>query len=118
MVNYHQSLFDKLKTSFPDIRVEYELFVDSSTPLPCITYMGANNMSYLKGDTLQFSNLSYYIKVWGNSLSETLPIMERVDDKMREWCFTRESSNELSFNTNICLISLYSGIGFEKETEN
>ena len=44
--------------------------------------------------------------------------MEHVDSLMKELGFTRESSNELSFNTKICLISLYSGIGFEKETEN
>ena len=118
MVNYHSSLFTELKTSFPNIQVEYELFVDSSTPLPCITYCGANDISYLEGDTLRYSNVSYYVKVWGNSLSETLPIMEHVDSLMKELGFTRESYNELSFNTQICLISLYSGIGFEKETEN
>jgi len=118
MVNYHNSLYNELKTSFPNVEVKYELFVDSSTSLPCITYCGASNISYLTGDTLSFSNVSYYVKVWGNSLAETLPIMEDVDDKMKELGFVRESYNELSFNTQICLISLYRGIGYEIEMEN
>lgn len=44
--------------------------------------------------------------------------MEHVDSLMKELGFTRESYNELSFNTQICLISLYRGVGYEKETEN
>lgn len=117
MVNYHQGLFSELQ-SLLSIPVEYELFVDSATTLPCVTYCGANNSSFLEGDTLRFSRVSYYIKVWGNSLSETLPYMEIIDDKMKTLGFERESYNELSSGTQICLISLYSGIGYEIEMEN
>jgi hypothetical protein len=79
--------------------VYYELFVDSSTNTPCITYIESNNSSYLEGDNLLYSNLSYNIKVWGNDLATLIPIVDKIGDIMRKQGFTRVSYNELSFNS-------------------
>ena len=47
MIDYKPTLKKQLeKTGLP---VYYELFVDRSTPTPCITYMEKNNVAELEG---------------------------------------------------------------------
>lgn len=41
----------------------YELFVDSKTPLPCITYLEAGNSDNLTGDTLGYSDITFNVKI-------------------------------------------------------
>lgn len=112
MIDYKPILKEKLEeTGLP---VYYELFVDSSTETPCITYIETNNSSYLEGDNLFYSNLSYNIKLWGNGLSTLIPKVADIDDIMREQGFRRISYNELAYGTQLEIILTYSAVGYEK----
>lgn len=112
MIDYKPTLKQELEKS--GLPVYYELFVDSSTNTPCITYIESNNSSYLEGDNLLYSNLSYNIKVWGNDLATLIPIVDKIGDIMRKQGFTRVSYNELSFNSQLELIMIYSAVGWER----
>ena len=41
----------------------YELIVDSSIKLPCITYLEMGNSDDLTGDTLGYSNITMNVKI-------------------------------------------------------
>ena len=112
MIDYKPTLKQELEKA--GLPVYYELFVDSSTNTPCITYIESNNSSYLEGDNLLYSNLSYNIKVWGNDLATLIPIANKVSNIMREQGFKRVSYNELSFNGQIELILIYDAVGWER----
>ena len=105
MIDYKPTLKQELEKA--GVPVYYELFVDSSTETPCVTYIENNNSSYLEGDNLFYSNLSYNIKIWGNDLATLIPIANKVG-------FKRISYNELSFNGQIELILIYDAVGWEQ----
>lgn len=113
MIDYKPSLVKELqKCGLP---VYYELFVDSSTKLPCLTYIETNNSSHLEGDNLFYSNLSYNIKLWGDNLKQISPTVDKVNDIMRQLGFTRTAYNELAVGAQLCLILSYSSIGWERK---
>ena len=55
MIDYKPTLKSNLETL--GLPVYYELFVNGSTPTPCITYIEAGNYADLEGDTLLYSRL-------------------------------------------------------------
>lgn len=113
MLDYDKTLSDKLETI--GIPVYYEDIVDSSVETPCITYFPASNTDYLVGDTLFYSRIEYYVKVWGHFKKELMPYMEQLATLMRELGFRRESYHELASDTQLCLVALYRATGYEKE---
>lgn len=112
MIDYKPTLKQELEKA--GVPVYYELFVDSSTKTPCVTYIESNNSSYLEGDNLFYSNLSYNIKIWGNDLAILIPIANKVSNIMHAQGFKRISYNELSFNGQIELILIYDAVGWER----
>ena len=112
MIDYKPTLKQELEKA--GVPVYYELFVDSSTKTPCVTYIESNNSSYLEGDNLFYSNLSYNIKVWGNDLATLVQIANKINDIMSEQGFKRISYNELSFNGQIELMLIYDAVGWER----
>lgn len=111
MLDYKPTLVEELsKTGLP---VYYELICDSDTETPCITYQECANSSYLEGDTLGYSNISYYIKLWGNDLSVLSPYAQSISETMRKLGFERDSYNELWYNQSVCMIFLFSATGYE-----
>ena len=52
MIDYKPTLKSNLETL--GLPVYYELFVNGSTPTPCITYIEAGNYADLEGDTLLY----------------------------------------------------------------
>lgn len=94
--------------------VYYELFVDSSTETPCITYIENNNVATLEGDDLFYSRVSYNIKLWGNDLATLMPKTAEIDDVMRKQGFKRTSFNELSVGTQLELIMGYEATAYER----
>lgn len=112
MIDYKPTLIAELeKIGLP---VYYELMCDSDTETPCITYQESENADYITGNTVGYSNLSYYIKLWGNDLSVLAPYAQAISEKMRSLGFTRGSYNELWYNQQICMIMLFSATGVEK----
>lgn len=110
MYNYKPILVQRLNQILPTY---YELFVDSKTPTPCITYIEANNSTDVDGDTLRYSRIVYLVKVWGKDLATLTPYLEQVDSAMFEAGFHRVSYNELSYNNQLCLIGRYEARALE-----
>lgn len=94
------------------IPVQYELFCDKTTK-PCITYQESNNYDMYIGDTLGYSVIRYTVKLWGDNLSTLMTYAESVDEKLKAIGYKRISANELTADTQICLIYMYEGIGQE-----
>ena len=92
----------------------YELFVDSNTSLPCITYRITNNTESVTTKEAGVSDITCTVKVWGNSINDLTAYASQIDDAMRSLGFTRYNYNELSTDTQICLIMGYEGRAFEK----
>jgi len=95
----------------------YELIVDSSVKLPCITYLEIGNSDNLVGDTLGYSDITMNIKIWSNTVSDIATYMPQVDKALRDIGYKRISSNELVMGTQICKILTYQGLGLEEFTE-
>ena len=95
----------------------YELIVDSSTELPCITYLEMDNSDDLTGDTLGYSNITFNVKVWANSVDDAMLYGPQIDTAMRDIGYSRIASNELILGTQICKILTYQGLGIEEFTE-
>ena len=111
MIDYKPILVTQLKTIA--LPVYYEMFVDSSTPIPCITYIETQNDSLIEGDKLGYSTLSYQIKVWGNSVATLEEYAAVIDSKMRELGFIRSNANELWIDGLGQKILKYSAIAHE-----
>lgn len=110
MYNYKPILVENLDNILPTY---YELFVDSKTPTPCITYIEANNSTELDGETMRYSRIAYLVKVWGNDLAQLIPYFEQVDNALFQAGFHRVSYNELSYNNQLCLIGRYEARALE-----
>ncbi len=111
MLNYKETLVAELNTILPTY---YELFCDSSTETPCITYIENNNYSLLEGDTMRYSRLSYILKIWGNDIGVLSQYAVLLDEKMRQLGFNRISANELVVDTQCQKIFIYEATGREK----
>ena len=99
MIDYKTTLIRELDTILPTY---YELFVDSETPIPCITIMESNNSAEDEGDTIRFSRISYNIKIWADDLEIISQKGQELDNKMFEMGWERLSYNELWFDSSKC----------------
>jgi hypothetical protein len=92
----------------------YELFCDSKTQMPCITYIENNNYSEQTGDTLGYSSIEYTIKVWATEITDIELYSAQADKAMREMGFKRISANELTVENQIERVLTYSALGLEQ----
>lgn len=105
MLDFKKEIVQALEPILP---VYYEYFADSSTPKPCITYREAmNNEDKVRGTKIKWSNIGYYIKVWGDSISEITEYCEEIDKALSPLDYTRTSSNELQVGQQICKVMRY-----------
>lgn len=111
MIDYKPTVVTALKTI--GLPVYYEMFVDSSTPIPCITYIETSNTDSLVGDTLEYSNLVIQVKVWAEDVKtlETNAIL--IDSKMKELGFRREFGTQLFVKQLGQYVLRYRAIGFK-----
>lgn len=94
MVDVTNEVCTKLETI--GIPVQLELFLDSETPIPCITYREANNNYVIRGNTsLEYSKITYHIKVWADLEADLVSYGKQVDDLMRQMGFKRTNITEL-----------------------
>lgn len=110
MVNGKLDLVNRLKTIAP---VEYELFVTTDTPIPCITYYENGNDDNLVGDTLGYSNIRYTVKIWSHSVEELTELSAKVANEMRLLGYRRLSSFEQRSTNLLCCNQIYRGLGCE-----
>ena len=100
MINLHKTIVSNLKEILP---CHYEMILHSDIKTPCISYMQLDNPTMAKGDTLEYSTLTYQIKIWANNLSEIQENAIKIDNKMRALGFKRLNSREL-FDKNSTMI--------------
>lgn len=94
--------------------VYYEMFINTSTPTPCITYLELSNSDTLGGDTLEYSSISMQIKVWATEVSLITEKGIIIDGVMKELGFKREFSTEMSHGGMIQKVLRYRATGFKK----
>lgn len=111
MIDYKTTLKAQLESL--GLPVYYELFCDSSTETPCITYIESNNASTTEGDTLYYSRVSFTIKLWGNDIAVLSGYATSLDTLMRSLGFARTSANELVVDTQIEKIFDYEASALE-----
>lgn len=110
MYNYNKELVAQLDTILPTY---YELFVDSTTETPCITYLELNNIADREGQTLRYSTLDYRIKIWGTADQDIYPYASLLDAKMFELGFKRRAYNEMWVDQMCYLIFTYEAMALE-----
>lgn len=113
MINYHKELVSALNKVLP---THYEMKLTPNTKTPCISYMETNNYSSSTGDTIGYSNITYTVKVWANSIEQIQSYALQVDAVLRPIGFKRISSGELYDNatTMIQKIITYECIALEE----
>lgn len=111
MIDYKPTLVAALETL--GLPVYYELFVDSATATPCITYMEQNDQAYMEADNLRYSYKTFRIKLWGDDLAQLSTTMTALDSLMFSLGFKRNNYNELWYNEQICMILDYQGLAKE-----
>jgi hypothetical protein len=114
MLSIKQQLVSTLNKILPTY---YEMFLDNAKT-PCITYMEDNNSDSLVGDTLSYSDISFYIKVWSTKVEEIDKYSALVDTALKKLGFKRQAANELVQDNLICKVLNYQGIGYELEENN
>lgn len=92
MVNYHGTLKAALATILPTY---YESFLNGQIQTPCLSYYEVNNYDTNVGDTINYSRVSFIVKVWSNKVSDLQTYALQVDLKMKELGYKRVSANEL-----------------------
>lgn len=75
--------------------------------------MDRNNASDKEGNTLRYSKLSYYIKVWGNDIGVVETAAASIDDTMIEEGFVRTMTDTIIKNTEICKIMSFESRALE-----
>ena len=110
MFDYKPELVRQLDTILP---THYELFVDSNTKTPCLTYLELSNIAEQEGDTLRYSTLTFRIKIWGKADDDLYPYCSLLDDKMVELGFKRRAFNEMWVDQTQQLIFTYEALALE-----
>lgn len=110
MFDYKPELVRQLDTILPTY---YELFVDSKTETPCLTYLELSNIADLEGETLRYSKLAFRIKIWGTADDDLYPYCSLLDNKMYELGFKRSAYNEMWIDQTCQLIFTYEAMALE-----
>lgn len=92
MYNYNKELVNQLSTILPTY---YELFMDTDTTVPCITYLELANVAEQEGDNLRYSAINYRIKIWANPRDYVNEEIYQLDDLMFSLGFKRRAYNEI-----------------------
>lgn len=112
MINYHAELVKALDTILP---THYEMTLTADTETPCISYMELNNSSSTLGETMEYSNITFRVKVWDIDIAEIQKYALMVDNVLRPLGFRRTASVEL-YDRNSAMIQkvmTYEGLGKE-----
>lgn len=110
MYNYKKELKAHLDSILP---AYYELFVDSHTDLPCVTYYELANTAEAEGDTLRYSNIAFRVTLWGSDYDDLVEYVPALDLLMFSLGFKRRGYNEI-IESGLCqLIFTYQATAVE-----
>ena len=98
-------------TTDTGLPVLYELFLDSTDPIPCISYQIYNSYDESVGDTLSYSILQLMVKLWVDITDDDLDDYKLLIDKsMKEMKFRLVSYGELGIDNELCIMMVYEGL--------
>lgn len=75
--------------------------------------MESNNYDDIGRDKVRYSYIEYTIKIWTTDIKIASQKAVLVDDALKPLGFERTSSNELTYNNQICKILIYRAHGIE-----
>lgn len=84
-----------------------------NTELPCISYLFVDDSTQVNGDTLGYSNVTVYVKLYSNSQKEIASYSSQIDTIMRKTGFTRIGSYDQKDNLLTCRIFTYRCVTLE-----
>lgn len=113
MFSVKQQVVTALQANTSSLPVYYELFVDSKTSIPCITYMENQNNDNVVGNTIGYSDIGFTIKIWATKVSDIDSVAINIDSIMRNLGFKRTSANELTYNDQVQKVLMYQALGKE-----
>lgn len=93
MIDVKETIQANLRTS--GLFVYPERFVNSETPVPCITWTLYDNSTDKNGDSFGYSNIIFKVTVWGKTEQDLEKYGIKVDNIMRELGFKRTNVTEL-----------------------
>ena len=101
MIDFNKEIVAALKTILPTY---HELKLTQGTKTPCISYQELSNIAEESGDTLEYSRISFTIKVWGTDLAVLNATAGEIDKKMRTLGFTRTGGGGEMYDRNSPMI--------------
>lgn len=108
MKNIQNLIIPQLQSIAP---CQYELFLNPSTAIPCISYQVIQNTEEQRGNINGYSRITLRLKVWSTKIEEICRIQEQIDDKLAEIPdiprVLRTSVGELTDGELICSIMDY-----------
>lgn len=115
MINYHERFRQLLLNTLKDknIEVYYEAF-DEKTDVPCVSYLEVSNITSLKGDTLEFSSLSFQVSIWTKTVEELIEISTLISAGLESAGFRRASTQETLDERLFRKILRFDATGYEK----
>lgn len=106
MIDITPLVVEKLNQVLP---AQYEMFLDTSLGLPCISYTQIENADDLLGNTRGYSRITYKIKIWCNEVSNITQYGIEIDNKLAELGrFHRNGVQDIRYGDLICRIMDYS----------
>lgn len=97
MIDYNREIVSALKPILP---CHYEMALTSKTQTPCYSYMELNNYVAEAGDTLEYSRITFQIKVWANDIATIQRYALEADKVLKPIGFKRIASGELYDNNS------------------
>ena len=108
MIDVKPAIVAKLEET--NLPVYYELFIGTSVEIPAISYLEIGDNDLAVGDTLEYSNKTFQIKMWSKSISEIAANLAIIDSKLKEIGLRRTFATEQIADGVITKIMRYEGI--------
>lgn len=114
MIDCSAEIKQALQTILPTY---YEMRLSANTETPCISYQERSNTAQEYSETMEYSRISYTIKVWGYDLEELNTYTKQIDNKLRPMGWKRTGAQELySYQSGmIQKILTYEALAIEKK---
>ena len=111
MISYSKELRTALLTVLP---THYELFANEKIKLPCLTYKTYDNSDAQVGDTIEYANIAYMVKVWSDRVADLEQYSVEVHEGMKALGFKRTNTNEIYVNGVGQRIMIYEAISYKR----
>lgn len=112
MIDVKTQLVSALKTS-SGYEVYYELFTQPAT-IPCITYREIDNIDTLTGDTIEYSEIRFEVRIYANSPSIIGTKASAIDAALKQLGYRRYYSYEDNDGRRIIKINRYVATGYKE----